>query len=435
MMRRPGGNQYDRAIFALAVPALGALAADPIYSLVDTAFVGHLGTPQLGAVAIGTAAFTASFWMFSFLAYGVTPRVARALGRGDLVSAASTGVQALYLAVAFGAAVSLLGVLFAGPIVRALGAGPEVATFAEPYLRIRILSSIPVLLAQVGHGWLRGDHDTRTPMYIAIAGACANVLLDYVLIYPAGMGVNGAAWATLASQTAVAAAFLVVLARRFAEPRWRFSPETARPLRRVGADLAVRTGALLLALTVATSIAARMGEVPLAAWQIAMQMFLLLALVLDSIAIAGQALIARDLGAGSLDRAMAVGRRLMSLGLILGLMLLAVVAVVARPLAGVFTDDPAVIAAAGDLILWVAAIQPLSAIAFTLDGILIGASDTRFLAGSMAISSAIFVSLAFVALAQDWGTGGLAVGATIWLVLRSATTGTRFVRGRWAVDQ
>ena len=286
-IRRPGRNQYDRAIFALAVPALGALAADPIYSLVDTAFVGHLGTPQLGAVAIGTAAFTASFWMFSFLAYGVTPRVARALGRGDLVSAASTGVQAIYLAVAFGAAVSLLGALLAGPIVRALGAGPEVAAFAEPYLRIRILSSIPVLVAQVGHGWLRGDHDTRTPMFIAIAGALANVVLDYVLIYPAGMGVNGAAWATLASQTAVAAAFLFVLARRFTEPRWRFSPEIARQLLSVGADLAVRTGALLLALTVATSIAARMGEVPLAAWQIAMQAFLLLALVLDSIAIRG----------------------------------------------------------------------------------------------------------------------------------------------------
>lgn len=432
-VRRPGRNVHDRAIFALAVPALGALAADPLYSLVDTAFVGHLGTPQLGAVAIGTAAFTASFWLFSFLAYGVTPRVARAVGRGDPAAAASTGVQAIYLAVGLGAAVSLLGVIFAGPVVRALGAGDGVEGFAETYLRIRICSAIPVLLAQVGHGWLRGDQDTRTPMYIALAGALANVVLDYVLIYPAGLGVNGAAWATVASQTAVAAAFLVVLARRFVHPRWRFSAEIARQLLGVGADLAVRTGALLAALTVATAIAARMGEVPLGAWQIAMQAFLLLALTLDSIAIAGQALIARFLGAGSPDRAMEVGRRLMFLGLILGLLLFGLLAVVARPLAGVFTDDPAVTAAAGGLILWVAAIQPLSAIAFTLDGILIGASDTRFLATSMVISSAVYVALASVALSRGWGTAGLAVGATIWLAIRSATTGARFVRGRWAV--
>lgn len=431
--RRPFGvHRDDRVIFALAIPALGALAADPLYSLADTAFVGHLGTPQLGAVAIDAAAFTASFWLFSFLAYGVTPRVARALGRGDAAAAAETGVQAVYLAVGLGAVVTLLGVLFAGPIVRGLGAGPGVEGYAVPYLRIRIFSAIPVLIAQVGHGWLRGDHDTRTPMYIALAGAGANAVLDYLLIYPAGLGVNGVAWATVACQTVVAVVFLAVLARRFENPVWRFDQRVAQRLLTVGADLSVRTGALLAALTIATSVAARMGQVPLAAWQIASQAFLLLALLLDSLAIAGQALIARHLGSDSPERASEVGRRLMSLGLVFGIVLLLVVAAVAGPLAELFTEDPAVASAARDLILWVAAIQPLSAIAFTLDGILIGASDTRFLALSMGGSSAIYVAISLVSLDRGWGTAGLAAGATIWLLLRSATTGVRFARGRWA---
>ncbi len=298
---------------------------------------------------------------------------------------------------------------------------------------IRVLSAIPVLIGQVGHGWLRGDQNTKTPMYIAIAGACLNVVLDYILIYPAGLGVEGAAWATLISQGLVAVAFVVVLIRRFEHPRWRFRAAVARGLLGVGVDLGVRSGALLGALTVATAVAARMGPSSLASWQIAMQLFLLLALTLDSIAIAGQALIGKHLAIGGGDRAIEIGRRLMFLGLLLGVLLLGAVSVVARPLASVFSDDPAVVSAATGLIVWVAAIQPLSAVAFTLDGILIGASDTRFLAASMLVSSVAFAALSLIALSVGWGTAGLALGATVWLVLRSATTGLRFVRGRWAV--
>ncbi|MGH2701450.1 MAG: MATE family efflux transporter, partial [Actinomycetota bacterium] len=193
----PGRHPDDRTILALALPALAALAADPLYSLTDTAFVGNLGAEELGAVAVGSAAFTASFWLFSFLAYGVTPRVARFVGAGDEVGAARIGVQALLMAVSIGVCVTLVGVLFAGPVVRLLGAGPGFEQMAESYLRIRVLSASAVLIAQVGHGWLRGEQDTRIPMFIAVGGAAINVVLDYVLIYPAGMGVQGAAWATV----------------------------------------------------------------------------------------------------------------------------------------------------------------------------------------------------------------------------------------------
>lgn len=432
-MPRLGRHPDDREIAALALPALGALAADPLYSLADTAFVGNLGTPQLGAVAVGTAAFTASFWLFSFLAYGVTPRVARAFGAGDRAEASRVGVQALFLALVIGAVVTIIGIAFAGPIVELLGARGEVAAFAEPYLRIRMLAATPVLVAQVGHGWLRGAHDTCTPMAIALAGALANVVLDYLLIYPAGLGMQGAAWATVIGQGGAALAFVAVLARRLPAPRWRPEPPAAASLLVVGADLAVRTGSLLLALTVATSVAARMGEVVLASWQIAMQVFLLLSLAVDALAIPAQALVARHLGAGAPRRALEVGRRLMTWGLAAGVSFAVALAPLAGPLARAFTDDAAVAASAARLLLWLALVQPVAAAAFTLDGILIGAGDTRLLAAAMLACSALFIALSVGALRGGWGAAGLAAGLGAWLAARVLTTGARFAGGRWAV--
>ncbi|HEX2049655.1 MAG TPA: MATE family efflux transporter [Actinomycetota bacterium] len=433
-MLRFGRHPDDRDIMALAAPALGALAADPLYSLVDTALVGNLGARELGGVAIGTAAFTASFWLFSFLVYGVTPRVARAIGAGDSRAATAIGVHALVMAVAIGVVLTMGGVVFAGPIVRLLGAGPDTVGFAEPYLRIRALAAVAVLIAQVGHGWTRGLQDTRTAMVVAVAGAVANAILDYVLIYPAGLGVQGAAWATVLGQWGVALAFVAILRRRSegARPR-RLDVGVMRSLLVVGADLLVRNGSLLLALTVATSVAARMGIVALGAWQITMQLFLFLSLVLDSVAIAAQALVGRHLGAGSPGRADELARRLMEWGIVVGVALAAALFVVRTPVAGLFADDARVVASAAALIGWLALLQPLAAAAFTLDGILIGASDTRFLAGAMAASSALYVALAVASLEAGWGTGGLAAGATVWMVARTATTGARLRGGRWTL--
>ena len=415
------------------MPALGALAADPLYSLIDTAFVGHLGIAQLGALAVGTAAFTASFWIFSFLAYGLTPRVAHALGRGDPTSATRFGVQSILLAVVLGAATTLVGFLLADRIVRLFGASESVAVYAEPFLRIRAFAAIPVLIGHVGQGWLRGMQDTRTPMLIVLSGLGVNVVLNYVLIYPAGLGVEGSALATVIGQLGAAIAFIVVLARRMEFPRWRFDPAAAKDLLRVGFDLTVRTGSLLAAMTIATAVAARMGEVELAAWQIAMQVFLLLALMLDSIAIAGQAMVGRFLGAGEPSRAFEIGTRLLGMGTVLGFALLVVVGVGSFSAAQVFTNDARVIAAAGSLLLWVALVQPLSAVAFTFDGILIGAADTRFLALAMVGASIVYALGSFLSLRWGAGAGGLAVATTIWLALRAGSTGLRFLSRRWAV--
>lgn len=437
-MRSPGvprllRHSDDRAIAALALPALGALAADPLYSLADTAMVGHLGRDPLGAVAIGTAAFTASFWLFAFLAYGVTPQVARALGAGDARGAAEVGIQALLVAVAAGAIVVVVGVAFAPQIVRAFGGSGAVEELAIPYLRIRALSGAFVLVGQVGHGWLRGAHDTRTPMFVAIAGAGLNIVLDYLLIYPLGLGVAGAAWATVIAQGLTAGAFLFVLRPRLGSARRALEAKVMRSLLSVGGDLVVRTGALLAAMTFATALAARMGTVELGAWQIAMQVFLFLALTLDSVAIAAQPLMAGRLGAGNPDAAWDVSRRLMLLGFGLGCVLAVPVALLRVPLADVFTSDAAVIAAAAGVLGWVGLVQPLAAVAFTLDGILIGALQTRRLAAAMVASSALYALSTYIAFERGWGLAGLVGAATLWLLARVVTTGYIYLRRDWLV--
>ncbi len=364
----------------------------------------------------------------------MTPKVAAALGAGDVRRAGSIAVQALWLAAGLGAVMTVLGLAFAEPIARGLGAQSEVLRFAEPYLRIRALSAIPVLVTTVAHGWLRGAHDTRTPMLIVGIGAALNVVLDYVLIYPVGWGVPGAAWATVIGQTGAAAALVLVLLKRVKAPDWRVDGPTVRALLSVGLDLVIRTGILRAALTVATAVAARMGVLALASWEIAMQVFFLLAFLLDSVAIAAQALVARRLGAGEVAAATDVSRRLMAWGVMLGIALCVILLPAARPIASMFSDDRSVVDAAAQILVWVALMQPLSAVAFTLDGILIGAADTRFLAGAMIVASGAFVPVAFISLGAGWGTAGLGAGLALWLTLRAVVTGRRFSGGRWAVQ-
>ena len=247
------------------------------------------------------------------------------------------------------------------------------------------------------------------------------------------MGVQGAAWATVAGQYLVAGAFLLILTRRInvAGAKWRFEREVAAGLVRIGADLVVRTGALLGALTLTTSVAARMSLDSLGAWQITMQLFLFLSLVLDSVAIAAQALIGKHLGAGTPAEARAVSVRLMEWGLLAGFTTGLVLYLGRSQLASLFSNDESVVEAAAWLLAWLAAVQPLSALAFTLDGILIGASDTRFLAQSMLLSSVAFAAVSLASLSFDWGTPGLAAGATLWLLLRTTTTGWRWRGNRW----
>jgi putative MATE family efflux protein len=425
----------DREILRLAIPALGALAAEPLYILTDTAVVGHLGTPQLGGLAVAGTVLTTAFSLFNFLSYGTTAAVARAAGAGRPETSARNAVQSLWLALGIGVGLALLGLLGAPLLVGLMGPSATVRPHALLYLRIASLGMVPVMLALVGVGYLRGLQDTVTPLRIALVANAVNLVLEVVAVYGLGMGLAASAWATVIAQVGAAVVFCRHIARhaRAAEVSWRPDPAALRALVVIGRDLFLRTGSLLAALAVATAVASRLGTAPLGAHQIAFQLWSFLALSLDAVAIAAQAMVGRLLGAGDADGARSASRRMVEWGLLAGLALGALVALLRPVLVPLFTDDPAVADLTRQVLWIVALLQPLNAVVFVLDGVLIGAGDLRFLARAMVATFAVFLPAAVLAGTLGGTLPWLWGAVTLLMVARLVGVGWRFAGDAWAV--
>ena len=428
-MRR---SPYDREIVSHALPALGALAAEPLYLLVDTAIVGHLGTPQLAALALAATVLSGLVSLCIFLTYGTTARVARLHGAGDERGAGALASQALWLASGVGLVVAALVAGLAHPLVGLLGGEGHVAALAVRYLRIASLGVPMALIALAGQGFLRGVGDLRTPLVVVATTNAVNVVLELVFVYGFGWGLDGSAWGTVVAQAGMGLAFIALLLRAPADSRL---PDRARirSLVSIGAQLFVRTVALWACFVFATGILARVGQASLGAHQIAFQLFAFLALVLDAIAIAGQVIVGRALGAGDAEVAHAAARRMLEwslgAGVVIGGILLALIGVVPHA----FTSDAAVIERAHTMWPLFCLLWPPAAIVFALDGILIGAGDTRYLAGAMVASAAVYAPLALAALAFGWGIVGVWCALIVLMGVRLATLAVRFAGGRWAL--
>jgi putative MATE family efflux protein len=412
------------------VPALGALAAEPVYVLVDTAIVGHLGVAPLAALAVAGTLLTGAFTLFNFLTYGTTAQVARFHGAGDERTAAALGVQALWLASAIGVVLLVAAVGLARPAVHLMGATGHTADLAVLYMRIAALGLPFALIALAGQGYLRGLSDLRTPLRIVIASNLANVGLELLFVYGFHWGVKGSAWGTAIAQAGMGLAFARLL---WARP-WRPNLDRIRPLMRIGGEIFVRTAALYASFVVASAVLARVGTTSLAAHQIAFQLWTFLALVLDAIAIAGQVIVGRALGAGDADSAYAASKRMIWWSLALGTVLGVAMFALTWTLPHAFTDDAGVIDRAQAVWPLFALMQPLAGVVFALDGILIGAGDTRYLMWSMLVAGiGVYVPIALAALHFEWGIVGVWCGLIALLVARALALGWRFVSRRWVV--
>lgn len=385
----------DRAIVALALPALGTLAIDPLVSIVDTAWVGHLGTVSLAAIAVASAVFGAVFAVFSFLNVTITPAIAREVGRGDVERAGAMTRGAIVLSVTLGIALSIIVGSLSGQIVGVFGASQEVLEQSTAYLQIRVLSLPAVLFVLVMHGVYRGHQDTRTPLYVAIGMNLVNLVLDPILIFGAGMGVVGAAWATVVAQTIAAVVFLWLM---FFKDRVRLGLDGAvagirgLAMARLVADgwpMMLRSASLLFALTATTIAATRIGTVEVAAHQIALQTWLFMSFVLDSFAVAAMALIGSDVGMDNRVAARSVANRLLALGLMAGALLAVLLALVEPFIATVFGAERAVVSDLDAIIWFVVLLQPITALVYVWDGITIGASAFRFMAAAMVVATAL----------------------------------------------
>jgi putative MATE family efflux protein len=378
---------HDRAILRFALPALATLATDPLVSLVDTAFVGRLGTSSLAALGVNAGVFGLAFVVFNFLANGTTPLVARAVGEGRSAHAGRVVVAGLALALGLGAMATIVLITLAEPIAGWMGAQESLREETVSYLVARAWAAPAVLVITTANGAYRGFGDTRTPLWVALGLNAVNLILDPLLLFGLGWGVQGAAWATVVAQWVGAGAFLALLygrdRTRFVIPWELPSIEHLGVLLKVGSVLSIRTLALVFTLTAATSVATRMGETAVAAHQVAWQLWLMAALFVDAFAFAAQSLVAEHEGAGRGRQAREVSDRLLQWGLgvgaALGLGVWALTPVWAR----VFDLEPDVAAALGGLLPIGAWMQPLNAMMFVGDGIFMGARRFGWLAGAM----------------------------------------------------
>ncbi|WP_408995254.1 MATE family efflux transporter [Streptomyces caniscabiei] len=428
-------RRHDREIITLAVPAFGALVAEPLFLIVDTAIVGHLGTAQLAGLGIASALLVTAVSVFVFLAYATTAAVARRVGAGDLRAAIRQGMDGIWLALLLGAAVIAVVVPTAPTLVALFGSSDTAAPYATTYLRISALGIPAMLVVLAATGVLRGLQDTKTPLYVAVAGFVANGALNAGLVYGADLGIAGSAWGTVIAQFGMAAAYLWVVIRGARRHGASLRPDLVgiRASAQAGAPLLVRTLSLRAILMIATAVAARLGDEDIAAHQIILSLWSLLAFALDAIAIAGQAIIGRYLGAGDAQGARDVCRRMVQWGVATG-SVLGLLVVAARPLfIPLFTNDPNVQETALPALIVVALSQPISGVVFVLDGVLMGAGDGPYLARAMLLTLAVFVPAAL--LVPTFGGGLTALWGTMTLMMatRMLTLWLRSRSGLWIV--
>jgi putative MATE family efflux protein len=437
---RPVGG---RKIAELALPALGVLAAEPLYLLFDTAVVGRLGARSLAGLAIGSLLLGLVGSQLTFLSYGTTARSARYFGAADRGAAVTEGVQATWLALGLGGLIVLVVEVAAVPLVSAIAGaksgdsgGGDIATAALPWLRIAILGTPAILVSLAGNGWMRGVQDTMRPLRYVVAGFGLSGLLCPLLVYGwLGLprwGLSGSAVANMAGQWAAALLFGAALLAERAPLRLERTVLRAQLV--MGRDLIVRTLSFQVCYVSAAAVAARFGAAALAAHQVVLQLWNFLALVLDSLAIAAQSLVGAALGAGDAAHAKSVAWRVTAFSTIAAGMLAGVFGAGAAVLPGLFTDDRSVLAAIS-VPWWFMVVQlPVAGVVFALDGVLLGAGDAAFMRTATVVSALVgFLPLIWLSLAYGWGLAGIWSGLSAFVGLRLIFVGWRACSGRWAV--
>lgn len=431
-------QSLDRRILSLAVPALGALLAEPLFLITDSAMVGHLGVPQLAGLGLAMVILQSLIGVLIFLAYSTTPAVARRIGAGDEPGAVSAGWDGIWLAATLGAGVAVLGVLIAPSVLGLFGAPAEVAEHAGVYLGISMLGVPAMLIVFAATGLLRGLQDTRTPLLVTVCGFAMNAGLNAVLIYGANLGVAGSAIGTVVAQWLMAAAFLVVVGRHAARTGASVRPRLAGigGSARDGSWVFLRSISLRVATIAATVLATGLGTSGLAGFQVMMTIFTTAAFAMDALAIAAQALVGRGLGAGDAADVRRVLRRCLLWGAGAGVGLGLVIALTAPWTGLLFTGDADLAALLAPSLVIVGLGAPLAGIVFVLDGVLLGAGDGRYLGLTGLANTAAFIIIASLV---PWGSLDAGAGLTAltaafalgYIAARACTLVPRALGNRW----
>ena len=435
---RTARRRIDRSIAHLAVPALGALIAEPMFLIVDSALVGHLGAGPLAGLAVAGAILQTAVGLMIFLAYATTPLVARRRAAGDLRGAVQAGVDGLWLALGIGIIVGGGLWIASGPLVSAFGADPDTGREALAYLTVSCLGIPAMLIVFAASGLLRGLQDTRTPLAVATIGFAINALLNWWFIYGLGLGIAGSAWGTVVAQWAMVAVYLLVILRHVRRAGSGLLPrrDGLGHAGRSGGWLFIRTVGLRAALLITVAAAASHGTAATAGYQIVFTIFTTAAFALDALAIAAQALIGDALGAGDAARARATLRRTVFWGLACGIGFGAALVLASPRVGRVFTSDPSVLEILPPALLVLGISLPLAGFVFVLDGVLMGAGDARYLAWTSLANLAAYAPVLWaITTLVPAGTGGLialtAGFSIVFMATRGVTLGVRAFGDRW----
>jgi putative MATE family efflux protein len=419
-------RDLDRRIARLAIPAVGAIAAEPLYNLADTAIVGHLGREQLDALALAASTLSVVVWLAIFLQTATTTEVAGHAARGRHDAAGRVVGAAYAVAAGWGVVTAAIVAGVAPLLVSLLGGHGATGAAATSYIRVAAGGMPFLYLSYAGNGHLTGLEDTRTPLRIAVGANVVNVALEVWLVFGLHTGLIGSAWGTVAAQVLAAAAYGYA-SRRSPYPPGRPGRSEVTALLRDGHRLSVRTIALGVVPLAATGVAARLGPVPLAGQQIAYRLWGLLSLSTDALAVPAQVFVSAALSRGDWRAAEQAARRTLVLGLMAGVGLGAVTAALALLAPAAFTSDPAVRAAAVTGLLWSALTQPLAAVAFVYDGIILGLGDYSAMRRTMLWAIIAFAPLAALVLRfHCLGLPGVWTALGCWLAARTVMLGRRW---------
>ena len=457
----PASTSLNRQVLSLALPALGALIAEPLFVLADSAMVGHLGAVSLAGLSLASTILTTTVGLFVFLAYATTATTARLFGAGRRTQGLRAGVDGMWLALLLGlGAGAFLGV-GAPWLTEVMGAHGPVAQAAVAYLRASCPGLPGMFVVLAATGVLRGLLDTRTPFVVATAGAVLNVVVNAILLYGVGMGIAGSGAGTAIAQTVMALALArpIVHEARAADVGLLPHREGLRASLGSGTPLLIRSLSLRVAILATVWAATALGDVSLAAHQVVNALWTFAAFALDALAVAAQALIGTALGQAQRADADALTeeeagaaaatagwsidellKRMLAWGAGTGALIGVLMAAGAAWLPRAFTSDAGVIAAATPTLLVAASAQPLAGVVFLLDGVLMGAGDGRYLARAGLVTLVPYVPLALligggVLPGADGATSGLVLlwiaFAWVFMAARGATTYLRARGTAW----
>lgn len=418
-----------KQINKLAIPALISGVSEPILSLTDAAIIGnmeHNATTSLAAIGIVTTFLSMLIWVLGQTRSAISSIISQYLGAGNIESVKNLPAQAIFVITALSFIIIAITFPLASQIFKLYNASGNILDFSVDYYQIRVFGFPFTLFTIAVFGTFRGLQNTYFPMLIAIFGALANIVLDFVFVYgiegfiPA-MHIKGAAYASVIAQIIMALLSAYYLLKKTDIPiiaKLPINPEMKRFTLMI-LNLFIRTIALNIALYFGTSYATKYGESYIAAYTIAINLWFLGAFLIDGYASAGNILSGKLFGAKDYKSLIELSNKLIKYGILIGLFIGLIGALFYYPLGNLFSNDEKVLREFYNIFWIILAMQPLCALAFIFDGVFKGLGKMKYLRNVLLFSTlVIFVPVIKWTDHESYKLYGVFIAFTLWMIAR-----------------